>query len=255
MALPPAYFGFESGRTAAAAEKSLFTTTHWSVVLAAGRPDSPEAQAALEKLCGAYWYPVYSYVRQEGYSPEDAQDLTQGFFSRVLEKNYFGQANRQKGKFRSFFLAALKHYLSNERDRSRRIKRGGRFEFISWDETEAEERYTREMAHELTPQKVFEQNWALTLLETVLDNLRAEYAALGKARTFDALQGCLSGEEDSAAVTAAAERLNLRRGAVRMAVLRLRRRYTQLLRFEIAQTVRTPEQIDDEIRHLFSAWN
>lgn len=255
MALPPEYLGSGFGRGAAAVEKSWFTTTHWSVVLAAGQPASPEAQAALEKLCSSYWYPVYTFIRREGYQPEDAQDLTQGFFARVLEKNYFGQVNRQKGKFRSFLLAALKHYLSNERDRAGRIKRGGRHAFLSWDETEAEERFTREMAHELTAQKVFERNWALTLLEKVLEDLRAEYAALGKARTFDALQGCLSGEKDSATVTAAAERLKMRRGAVRMAVLRLRRRYAQLLRFEIAQTVRTPEQIDHEIRHLFGVWN
>ena len=189
------------------------------------------------------------------HSPEDAQDLTQGFFARVLEKNYFAQADRQKGKFRSFLLVALKHFLSKERERTQRAKRGGRYRFVSWDESEAEERYEAGTSHELTAQRVFERSWAMTLLEKVFEDLRQEYAAIGKSRLFEALQPSLAGEQESGALTRVASDLNMSKGAARMAVLRLRRRYAQLLRFEIAHTVRRPEQIDNEIRCLFDAWN
>jgi len=253
--LPAAGLASDAEKAGAATEKSWFTATDWTAVVAAGRPDEPEAREALARLCAAYWHPIYSYIRRAGHSPEDAQDLTQGFFARVLEKNYFAQADRQKGKFRSFLLAALKHFLSKERERTRRAKRGGRYRFVSWDESEAEERYEAGTSHELTAQRVFERSWAMTLLEKVFEDLRQEYAAIGKSRLFEALQPSLAGEQESGALTRVASDLNMSKGAARMAVLRLRRRYAQLLRFEIAHTVRRPEQIDNEIRCLFDAWN
>jgi RNA polymerase sigma-70 factor (ECF subfamily) len=229
-----------------------FTTTRWSVVLAAGTEDT-RGREALARLCQVYWYPLYAFVRRQGHSPHDAQDLTQAFFLRLLEKTYLADVERSKGKFRSFLLAALKHFLSNEWARAKTLKRGGGQTIVSLDIGSGEDRYCREPQDNATPERLFERRWALTLLDQVLTRLSDEYAATGKRATFDQLQGCLTGDSDAQAYTELAARLGMTEGAVKVAVHRLRRRYRAMLREEIAQTVADPTEIDDEIRQLFSA--
>jgi RNA polymerase sigma-70 factor (ECF subfamily) len=230
-----------------------FRTTHWSVVLAAGGSPAPEAAAALERLCASYWYPIYSWLRRQGHSTHDAQDLTQSFFSHLLEKNALNTVDRSKGRFRSFLLASTKNFLANEWDKASALKRGGQFKFVSVDETTGEERYRREPALDTPPDKAFEQSWAMTLLDSVLARLREEYSADGKTALFEALQNYLEGGRDGVPYADMAARLNLTEGALKMAVLRLRRRFGELLRSEIAHTVARPEDIDEEIRSLFAA--
>src|SRR5262245_22119311 len=171
-----------------------FTTSHWSVVLQAGQDSTSAAASALERLCGSYWYPLYAYARRQGHGPEDGKDLTQQFFAGFLEKKYFGLANPERGRFRCFLLASFKHFLANEYNRNHAAKRGGRHTFVSWDEVQAESHYHNEPASGASPDRLFEQAWALTLLESVMKQLRQEYARAGKGRIFDALQGFLSGE-------------------------------------------------------------
>ena len=235
-----------------AAERG-FTTTHWSVVLAAGRSVSPQASEALEKLCRTYWYPLYAYARREGHTVHDAQDLTQEFFARFLAKDYLNQVEREKGRFRSFLLASLKHFLANERDRSNTLKRGGGCAFIPWDDLEREGRVEVQAPQEWTAERVYERQWALTLIEQVFARLREECRAAGKAELFETLRVYLSGEKSNASYAEAGERLQMSAGAVQVAVHRLRRRYGELLREEISQTVSRPEERDEEIRHLFAA--
>jgi RNA polymerase sigma-70 factor (ECF subfamily) len=235
----------------AQAEGQWFTTTHWSVVLAAKQDSSEAAQAALERLCCTYWYPLYAYVRRRGHSPEDAQDFTQAFFTELLERSSLRTVDPSKGKFRSFLLGALQHFLLNEWDKSRRLKRGGHYQFIAWEEVNAEGRYTQEPSHDSTPDRIFDRIWALTLLAQVLERLKREYLAMDKAALFEALQGYLTGEKNSSGYAELGARLNMGEGAVKMAVLRLRRRYGELLRFEIANTVTSRQEIDEEIRQLF----
>lgn len=227
-----------------------FATTHWSVVLAAKGSNTTDATEALEKLCRAYWYPLYAYVRRQGENPQDAQDLTQGFFTRLLEKDYLAQVDRAKGKFRSFLLAALKHFLADERDKARAQKRGGGRPLISLDAQEAEERYRLEPAHDLTPEKLFERRWALSLLFAVFDRLAQDYAEAGKAELFQVIQAFLTPNDGQADYASAARRLNMKEGAVRMAVHRMRRRYGILFRQEVAHTVSTEDEIDDEMNQL-----
>src|SRR2546427_4406204 len=174
-----------------------FATTHWSVVLAAGERDSPQASEALEKLCRTYWYPLYVYVRRQGNSPEDAQDLTQIFFSRLLEKNYVAKADRDRGKFRTFLLRSMKNFLVNEWKRAGRLKRGGGVEFISFDANVAEDRYAAEPASESNPDAAYEQRWAVTLIEQVLTALRQEFNAADKARLFEELKGFIWGDKSN----------------------------------------------------------
>ena len=230
-----------------------FRTTHWSVVLAAGGGPAPEAAVALERLCAVYWHPLYSYLRRWGQSPDDAQDLTQAFFAQLLERDSLRSVNRSKGKFRSFLLASLKHFLANERDRAGALKRGGAISFVSWDEAGAEERYRQAESLALPPDKAFEQSWATTLLEQVLTRLRADYAQAGQGVLFDALQVYLTGDKGAAPYAEMAARLNLGESALKMSIQRLRRRFGDLLREEIAHTVSRPEEIDQEIRALFAA--
>ena len=230
-----------------------FQTTHWSVVLAAGQRVTPQSAEALEKLCRTYWYPLYAYIRRQGYDAHDAQDLTQAFFARFLEKNYLGDVDRAKGKFRSFLLASLKHFLANEWDKARAKKRGGAQTFIPLDNGSAETRYGLEPAHDETADKIYERRWALTLLDQVLARLQGEYVAAGKTRSFDELKVFLTGEKSSAPYSEVAAKLKLTEGAVKVAVHRLRHRYRELLRAEIAQTVGSPDEIDAELRHLFAA--
>ena len=243
------------GHTAEAAPGGAhaFLTTHWSVVLGAGEESSPAATEALEKLCRAYWYPLYAYVRRRGFAAPDAQDLTQEFFARLVEKHYLAGVDRSKGKFRTFLLAALEHFLANQWRDARAQKRGGGQTLLSLDDAAAETRYHLEPVDCDTPEKIYERRWALTLLEQTLSRLREECRATDKTQLFDELKGVLSGEESERTYAEIAARLGMTEGAVKAAVHRLRQRYGTLLREEIAQTVASPEEIDEEIRHLFAA--
>ena len=230
-----------------------FSRTHWSVVVAARGEDSPDARAALERLCRNYWLPIYAFVRRQGHSPHDAQDLTQGFFARLLGKNFLSGVDRSKGKFRSFLLGALKHFLANEWDRAGAQKRGGAYTFIPIDAASAETSCWIEPSDNSSADKVFERRWALALLDQVLRRLREEYVRLGKEELFEQLKPVLT--ETSRAVRYAdiAVRLGSSEGAVKVAVHRLRRRYRELLRAEIAETVASEAEVDDEICCLFAA--
>ncbi len=230
-----------------------FNTTHWSVVLTASDPASPAVEDALNRLCSAYWYPLYAWLRCRGQSQHDAQDLTQAFFVHLLDKERLRSTHPQKGKFRSFLLASLKNFLANEYDKTQALKRGRQFTLISMDEELGENRFSRMPAHEASPDKAFEQSWATTLLEAVLEQLRREYASESKLTLFEALQVYLSGDRGAMPYAEMAARLEMSQGALKMAVLRMRRRFGELLREEIAHTVSRPEEIDGEIRALFAA--
>ena len=241
------------GREATAAPgvvgQPLFATTHWSVVLAAADEETPEAAAALERLCRTYWYPLYAYVRREGHSPEDAQDLTQEFFATLLRRDSLAHVAPEKGRFRSFLLAAMRHFLSDQRDRARTVKRGGRVEILSLDAQEAEDRYRLEPVDRLDAEKIYERRWAMTLIEQALARLREESAAAGKAELFERLRRFVVGESEATWGEAASE-LGLTEGAMKAAVHRLRERYRVLLRDEIAHTVADPAEIEEEVRYL-----
>ena len=230
-----------------------FATTHWSVVLCAGQGDGTRSREALARLCQTYWYPLYSFVRRQGHSPEDAQDLTQGFFAHLLGNHALPSVDKGKGKFRSFLLASLRNFLANERERACAQKRGGGQPVVSLHVATAESRYGLEPVDHATPDKVFERNWALTLLEQTLARLRAEQAEAGKATQFAAMQPCLMNDADTPRHAELAFQLGLSVDAVKMAVSRLRRRYRELLCDEIAQTVSSPAEVEEEIRHLFAA--
>jgi RNA polymerase sigma-70 factor (ECF subfamily) len=232
-----------------------FATTHWSLVLAAGKGASADAEAALASLCEAYWYPLYAYVRRQGHQPDDAQDLTQEFFARLLEKHYLQSADPERGRFRSFLLTAFKRFLSKERDRERTKWRGGGRKVLplGFEFEAGERRYNLEPAHEVTAEKVYEQRWALTLLDRVFARLRDEFEQAGKQQQFDCLKIYLTGETDTPGYRDAAVQLGLTEGAVKVAVHRLRRRYRELVRDEIVQTVAGPQDVDEELRHLFAA--
>ncbi len=236
-----------------AAGDGQFATTHWSLVVAARDRAAPEARDALAALCGLYWYPLYAFVRRQGHPADQAQDLTQGFFARLLEPDFFKAVDRSRGKFRSFLLAACKHYLANERDRARAVKRGGGRPVLSLDFAGADQRYHHEPAHQLTPERLFERRWALTLLDQVLTRLRQEFDEAGKAAVFQTLKGVLTGESGKVPYHDLAARLALSEGAVKVAVHRLRRRYRELLREEIARTLDDPGLVEEEIRDLFAA--
>lgn len=229
-----------------------FATTHWSVVLTAGDHSSVRAADALEKLCRTYWFPLYAFVRRKGYSPEDAQDLTQGFFARFLEKDYLAQVAREKGKFRSFLQASLTHFLSDERDRAHAAKRGGGKTIVSLDADEAEGRYRLEPANNLNAEKIFERRWALMLLDAARERLRAEYAAAGHTRRFAILETFLPGEQGKRTYAEAAAELGVAAGTAKWEVHQFKKRYRELLRAEIAHTVSSPDQIDEEARYLIS---
>jgi RNA polymerase sigma factor (sigma-70 family) len=236
----------------APAPREVFATTHWSLVQLAARHDTTRAQVALSELCAAYWYPLYAYVRRQGVGPHDAQDLTQEFFARLLAGNFLADVSPEKGRFRSFLLACLKHFLANERQRARAAKRGGSVRTISFDETAAEERYRLEPADASSADKLFERSWAMTLLDGVLAKLREEFVRGGKERTFDCLRPTLAGARESQPYAEIARELGMSEGAVKVAVHRFRHRYRELLRQRIASTVRDAAEVDEEIRHLFS---
>lgn len=229
-----------------------FQTTLWTVVLLAGRSGSKDACDALAQLCQTYWYPLYAFVRRQGYHAHDAQDLTQAFFARLLEKHALGHVDRAKGTFRSFLLASLKNFLANEWDKDRAQKRGGGHKIFSLDRDSAESRYGLEPSHDLSADKVFERRWALTLLEQVLTNLRGEYDADGKLDLFEQLKSTLTGEFGSTSYASIAERLGTSEGAIKVAAHRLRHRFREQVRSEIAQTVALAEDVNDELRHLLT---
>jgi RNA polymerase sigma factor (sigma-70 family) len=218
-------------------------------VLTAGRSDTTRARDALARHCQTYWYPLYAYVRRRGYSPADAEDLTQGFFARLLKLESLADVRRERGKFRSFLLAAMNHYLSDQRDRALAKKRGMQ-QTISLDSRSAETRYGREPADTVTPERLFEQQWALTLLETVVQRLRHEYETDGKGELFMGLRFAITGERSAVPYAELATQLGLSEEAVRVTVHRLRRRYRQLLREEIAHTVTTEDEVADELQSL-----
>ena len=220
------------------------------MVLAAGQADSAETSQALQTLCRAYWYPLYCYVRRAGHTPEDAQDLTQEFFARLLEKNYFARASRERGRFRSFLLTSLKNFLTNEYHRSARLKRGGSQSMISFDTANAENRYVAEPVDTATPETLYEQRWALALLENALARLRDEYSAHGRGPMFDLLKDYVWGERNAASYTDIAAQLDLTEEAVKKAVQRLRHRYRDMLRTEIAHTVTTAAEVEEELQYL-----
>lgn len=227
-----------------------FHTTSWSLVLQARGGSEEEAREALGSLCDAYWYPLYSFVRYQGYTADQAADLVQGFFTMLLEKDYLSDADPDAGRFRSFLLTSLKHYISNERDKERAIKRGGDVCKMSLDAEEAEGRFRLEPPDERTPEHIYERRWAFTVVDRVLDALREERTVAGKGDEFAMLKGYLNGEEPHVSYREAAEQLGSSEGAVKVAVHRLRTRFGALLRKEIQQTVVDPDEVSDEIRYL-----
>jgi RNA polymerase sigma factor (sigma-70 family) len=230
-----------------------FVTTHWSVVMMAGKGESAQAADALGQLCHTYWYPLYAYVRRQGLAAQDAEDATQEFFARFMAKEYFGRADPTLGRFRSFLLACLKNFLAEQQRQRRRLKRGGGQTIVSWDSCTAEERYGLEPMDPMTPEQVYDRRWALTLLETVLARLADEQSAAGKQEVFAQLKGYLWEEAGGTSYAETAARLNMTEGAIKVAVHRLRRRLRDLLREEVAQTVASGEDVDEELRHLIGA--
>jgi DNA-directed RNA polymerase specialized sigma24 family protein len=229
-----------------------FHTTHWSAVLTACGDDSTAAQAALSELCQTYWYPLYAYIRCRGNPTEDAADLTQGFFAQLLAKKYLADLTPGLGRFRSFLLTSLKHFLANEWDKGQAQRRGGGRLVISLDDDRAEERFRLEPVDQITPEVLFERRWACTVLEQVLGRLRDEFVQSEQAELFDELKVFLSTDQTHSSYTLVALRTGLKEGTVKVAVHRLRRRYGELLRAQIAQTVEDPREVEDEVRHLIA---
>jgi RNA polymerase sigma factor (sigma-70 family) len=227
-----------------------FPTTSWSLIVASAGHLDAQSKQALATLCERYWYPLYAFIRGRGYEAEKARDLTQDFFVRLLEKNYVRQVDPRRGRFRAFLLTAAKHFLLNEADRESARKRGGGYIMLPIEIGTAERTYQMEPAHDLTPEKVFARNWAVTLLQAVTDQLQQEFAEAGKANQFEALKPMLTGEGEGVRYSQIAVELGLSEGAVKVAIHRLRRRFRELLRLEIAETVANPEQIDAELRYL-----
>jgi RNA polymerase sigma-70 factor (ECF subfamily) len=230
----------------------VFATTHWSVVLAAANQETPEAAKALEQLCRTYWYPLYAFIRRQGYRVADAEDLTQGFFFHILSRRFLQRAGPRKGKFRSFILGALKFFLRDELAKLQAQKRGGGQTLVFLDARSAEERYRLEPVEPLDPEKLFDRRWALTLLERVLERLEAEFVEAGKGRLFGRLRDFLLGNAGLPGYREVGEALGMSEGAVNVAVHRMRQRYRELFQAEIAQTVTGPAEAEEEIRHVFA---
>ena len=237
---------------ASAAGSAEFTTTHWSVVLAAAQEESPQAAEALETLCRTYWYPLYVYVRRRGHNPEDAQDLTQGFFAHILSRGFLRRASPSNGKFRSFVLGALNYFLADEWAKLRAQKRGGGSVPVFLDAQTAEARYRLEPVDLMDPEKLFERRWATALLDRVLERLEEEFSRTDRRRLFGQLRVLLLAEDGSVTYAQIAASLQMTEGAVKVAVHRLRQRYRELFREEVAHTVEQPAEINDEVKHLFS---
>jgi RNA polymerase sigma-70 factor (ECF subfamily) len=233
-------------------ERKGFATTHWSVVVAAGHSSAPVARDALEKLFCAYWYPLYAYIRRQGYGPHDAEDSTQAFIAWLLQSRHLRLADPERGKFRSFLLIRLKHYLSDERKKVHAQKRGGGQLIISLDPQSAEDRYRLEPVTDLTPERIFERRWALEVLAQSVARLRDEYVGAGRTELFEELKYFSPGENGRSSYADVAARLGLTESAVKSAAHRMRMRHRDLLRQEIAHTVCTPAEVDDELRHLIT---
>jgi len=250
------YFAMTSEHStpASTAPGDIFATTHWTVVLAAGRRHSPQADGALEELCRTYWFPLYAYVRRRGHTKEDAEDSVQAFFARFLEKNYLAGLSAERGRFRAFLLASLKHFLINEWKRSQRLKRGGGEKMLSLDWRTADTQFQVAATSEPSPDKAFDREWALALLAKVIGRLEAECAADGRARQFAHLKIFLTAGKGTVSNAEAAAKLGWEETAVRVAVHRLRKRYRVLLREEISQTLADESQVDEEMRALFGAF-
>jgi RNA polymerase sigma-70 factor (ECF subfamily) len=234
------------------ARQPVFATTHWSVVLTAGtHHDTTRARDALARLCQVYWYPLYAYVRRRGHNAPDAQDLTQAFFEQLLRRQSLASADPERGRFRSFILTAMNHFLAVEWKKARAQKRGGGNPNLSLDWAAAEQRFDLEPATTLAPDRLFEKHWALTLLGEVLSRLEREYQAEGKGRLFAAIKETLLGRRESQPYAELAETLGMNEGALKVAVHRLRKRYRELIRAEIANTLDPSEDVEAEMRHLF----
>jgi len=227
---------------------SQFPTTRWTLVVAAGDPRRQEARSALVSLCEHYWYPLYAYLRRRGYPADQAQDLTQEFFIRVLEGRYLDRADPEKGRFRSFILTSLKFFAADEGDRTRAHKRGGGL-VVPLTCSSGEERYAREASHDETPERIFERRWALSVLDRVVERLRAEFVEHGRPDHFERLKVYLLGQSDAPYAALAAD-MNTSEGAVKVAIHRLRKRYRDLFRQEIADTVADPAEVESELRYL-----
>jgi len=234
---------------ASASKSARFGTTQWSLVLKAGQG----AEEALLKLCKIYWPPLYAFVRRRGHGVHEAQDLTQTFFAHILENRALRAVAPEKGRFRSFLLVSLKHFLDNEWHKAHAVRRGGRYEFISWDNLKSDDRELLGPSDSMTPERVFNRRWALKLLERVMNRLRSEYAAARKEELFDKLKDYLTGDVPGKSYREIGAELQMTEGAVKVTVHRLRRRFGELVREQIGRTVDRPEEIDDEIRELFAA--
>jgi RNA polymerase sigma-70 factor (ECF subfamily) len=229
-----------------------FHTTHWSMVVAAADKTSDQSTTALADLCEAYWYPVYAFIRRRGHSVEDARDLTQEFFATLLEKDYLADADQERGRFRSFLLTAVSRFVAKERDKATAQKRGGGRKLLSLDFHDGESRYACEPSHDWTPERIFERRWALMLLERTLARLRQEHESAGKLTLFDALKVFLTGESGMPSLRQVAEQLGITEGAAKVAVHRLRQKYRDALRGEIAQTVAAEGDVDSELTLLLA---
>ena len=238
---------------ASEAGDSQFHTTHWSLIVQAAGKEGESSQAALADLCGAYWYPVYAFIRRRGHSAEDARDLAQEFFATLLEKGYLADADPERGRFRAFLLTAVSRFVSKQHERAAALKRGGGRRNLPLDFDLGETRYQREPSHEWTAERIFARRWALTLLDRTIAALRKEHEEAGKVPLFDALKVFLTGETGAPPLRSVAEQLGMSEGAVKVAVHRLRQKYRDALRAEIAQTVTVQEDVDDELRLLVAA--
>ncbi len=232
---------------------SGFDTTHWSLVRAAGSDSTGRARDALAQLCGTYWEPLYAYLRRQGHAAEDAEDLTQGFFARVLEKGVLDAADPTRGRFRSFLLASLRHYAANERAHAQALKRGGSAPALPLEFDGAEQRYLAEPADTATPERLFDRRWALALLDQAMARLATEYRERGKREVFDSLKAHILAGDEGLPYAEIADQLGLSAGATRVAAHRLRRRLGEFLRSEVAETVAAPDDVEDELRHLIQA--
>lgn len=237
-----------------AGQSPVFVTTRWSMVVRAAGTASPDSRRALEQLCQTYWYPLYAYVRRCGHAPPDAQDLTQEFFARLIADEVFAKADKSKGRFRSFLLGVLKHFLAHEWEKSKARKRGGHLQLVPLSTDSAEIRYSSEPAtDDGTPDRAYDRQWALALLDLVLGRLRKEYAQRGRDRLFDCLKQTLSAAGEASAYREVARQLEMSEAAVKIAAHRMRQRYRALLREEIAHTLDSPQAVEEELQHLFSA--
>jgi RNA polymerase sigma-70 factor (ECF subfamily) len=236
--------------------RARFATTRWSLILSAGQSSgdrAQEAEDALAGLCETYWHPVYAVIRRQGYGADDALDLTQEFFARVIEKNYFKAADPSRGRFRGFLATSVRHFLSNERDRAHAAKRGGYRQPVSLDVQTAEGWYQLEGRDDLTPEKLFDRSWTLVVMDRALSALEAQYRTAGKGRIYDALKGFLTGDSEGTAYAAVGRDLDMSEGAVKVAVHRMRRQFRDRLIEQIAETVSSADEIDAELRHLLAS--